>query len=626
MTFISGTRWYRAYPTPLTQLVVADQKQLWFGKDPTIPAAPILTGGAFTAQNTQGPVTFCSARDPNANNGNGSDVLIICGFTGPYGYATGQYVLAGTPTKGQVITLTLTNGANVVTPATYTVLPTDNLQAVAQSLIQNINVSIAVTKGNPFLNFATYSTDATTGNVMIQLYALNSGVAGNSITYSAAITGSGMTITPTVATHLTGGGASVTAPLKYDGNTISGLSGQIQQPFTGCFTWHNHVWFWGDPNHPDELYAADINQPEGFSFMLKNGPYEVGPGDGDPSIRACIDGGNAMYVFKGNNIYEVTGYDFQGGEYQFQIEPKVRGHGTPNAFSVAKLRNAIVFWDGEQFCRYQPGGFDVEMIGRTIPRTSGLVAQGNQALVRAVGGSFITESLLNENFYTTGPTAQEMYSNVALFAVDVIGDHSAAKTVLVYDDDASQFLGNYAWSIWNGWSVGCWIPFGGGPNNSGAVEEPPILCFGFDTPTGPQINQYGSNPTADSGNPIPWIAQTGWVTLGTAIKMKELHGVYLETEAAVNVAFAVDVTASTTIRQKSVPKAGSTPAVQKPNVQYFAPTVAPPGTEAHQTVVADINPFIKGNAFLFRYQESSATADFEVVEQSLDVIENPFTS
>ena len=88
-------------------------------------------------------------------------------------------------------------------------------------------------------------------------------------------------------------------PIKYDGtNPATFLSTTITNKFTGCYFWHDHVWFWGDPNYPDDLYAADLAQPESFTFMNAFGAYQIGRGDGDPFVQGVIDLGDTMYVFK----------------------------------------------------------------------------------------------------------------------------------------------------------------------------------------------------------------------------------------------------------------------------------------------------------------------------------------
>lgn len=621
---ISGYRWYRAYPTPMTQLLIAAQNALWMGADPIskYPYATLAKVASFESQNANGPVSFCSVRDPALNNGNGGDVLIICGFTSSnMSCATGKFTLTGTPSAGQTITLSFVNGTDTVTLGAYTVLTTDNVESIASALVNLINASAAVTPGTPFLGQAidTSTADGTTAYVSIG--ALLSGAAGNSITYSASVTGSGVSVSPGSATAMTGGGSTFSGPLKYDGTTVTALSWAITQPFTNCVTWHDHVWLWGDPSNPDTVYATDINQPEGFTFMTQEGGYQIGAGDGDPSVRACVPAGNIFYVFKGNNIYAITGYDFQSGEYQFQVQPAVRGYGTPNAQSATTLGNSVIFWSGRAFYRLRAGAFELEPIGRKIPITQGLVALGDQSLVRAVAGDFLVQSNLNEAFSGSSATvAHELFSQVALFAVDT--GNGVADTVLVFDDDASQQIGDYAWAKWTGWQVGAWIPFGQGPNAAETVlAEPPLLCWCPDPGVGgPEVLAYGTDPQADNGAPIPWFAQTGWVTMATGVLQKELHRVYLELESTPGAVFSMSVTPSVMATQAGNPR------LYNPFQAAFGSTGGATGAEAHQTLVATVTPALRADAYLFGFAESSGASNYELISLTCDYIEEAFPS
>ena len=76
-TPVSGCRWYRAYPQPITKLVVYAQGTLMIGND-HFSLEPI---GSFALSGSTAP-SFCSMRDPQANYSvkGGADVLIIAGL------------------------------------------------------------------------------------------------------------------------------------------------------------------------------------------------------------------------------------------------------------------------------------------------------------------------------------------------------------------------------------------------------------------------------------------------------------------------------------------------------------------------------------------------------------------
>jgi hypothetical protein len=633
VTPVSGVRWYRAFPTPLTRLVIAAQGALWTGLDPTGGfSQPLSLLQSFPLGQAAQPVGFCSAYDPAVSNGSGSDVLVICGFTGPFAFATGKLVLTGTNLADQTITIQLVMGGSVVNTATYKTLPTDNKASVAAAIVTAINQSGAVTPkgsgwvGTPGLNFLSASVSSVAqdnSSATITIAALVSGTGGNAITFKTTVVGGGFAYAPAsgVVTNLAGGGANISAPLKYDGNTVSGLSPYITQAFTGCASWHDHVWFWGDQLNPNTLFASDINQPEGWTFMLANGGggtsggYNIGQGDGDPIVRAAMPIGNLLYVFKTSSIYAITGYDFQGGEYQFSVEPAVKGHGTPSKECVAQLRNALVFWDGATFCRLAPGAVEVELISPTIPLTCGKVANGQQNLIRAVAGDFLVQSALR-GFYSppVGPIGLEVLDRMALFAVDV--GNGVADTVLAYDDAKTQREGDYAWTMFSGWQVGAWIPFGGGQGASlgSQYAEQKRLFWVTPIANGPLVvNLFGADPAADSGAAIPWLAQTGWVDNGKPAFVRGLSRAFLYAEAVPGVTFSMTVSTMKVM--------GSDPGlVTRPGI-VFPTTIGPAGVESYQVPMAFVKPSAVGNAHLFLLQEQGSTSSYEVSGIALDFLE-----
>jgi len=641
----SGIRWYRGAPTPLTRLVVSAQGNLYTGGDPNLvsPFAPLSI--ITTAPNNSGlPASFAAAYDPSDNGYTGSDILIIAGLTGPFGFATGNITFSGLPNPGDIFGVTVqTAVAPVFTfSVSYKILPSDTLASAVQALSTLINTSSLVNAAQPFPPLGqspainqTYITQANNGVVTLHLGSLVGGVAGsgntgNNLQYFA-FHGSGTTpvSSPTVATNMAGGGATVSAPLKYDGVSVTGLSSMIQQPFTSTVTWHNHVWFWGDPANPDTLYAADINQPTGFAFMLQFGGYQIGQGDGDPTIQMCIPIGNILYVFKRSSIYAITGYDFQSGEYQFSVQLALNGTGIPAPGCAALTHNnTIIYWDGAKFYRLTVGAFIPEYIGRTIPLTSGAVANGNPNLMRAVSGDFPVLTTL-DNSYPGGVVVNPnvgttMFSNVVLFACDV--GNGYANVVLVYDDDASNFIGDYAWSQWNGWNVAAWIPFGSGKDAAQTAADTSALFWipALPSTTAVIVNEYGVSPTQDGFNSltptgIPWLAKTGWDAFETPVLLKELHRLFLTGEANPGANIRCAITASGPVN-------GSAQTTYPSNNVVFPPTVGPIGTESNQTLEIGVKPYLRGYKYMIALSEPGASAEFEVSSLLGDYIEQPFES
>jgi hypothetical protein len=694
---VSGIRWYRAYPTPKTVTVFAAGGSLWTAGNPGSTPQHLFDFSATPQQ----PIAFTSVRDPNANDGNGSDVLVICGGQSNTGFATDYLLITaggapnsqpGSVGQNPAPTATITiafqkNNSTDFTPRnatenppngdpfqiTYAILPTDNSFTIATNLCNLINESYPVATnpggpdsagaGNPFLGqaYVTDATNANPGGATIHMGALFGGSSGNNIIYrvtyvsganamggslanstagSIVFTDNGGThappgsppgsqinttyvfystatdTSPTAPSNWNGGGGTNFGPLKWDGtNPVDGLSYQITKGFTGCVTWHDHVWYWGDQADPDTLFASDIDQPEGFTFMLQEGGYDLGVGDGDPFIQNCVPIGNTLYAFKTSSIYAINGYDFQSGEYAFQVAPVVQDYGIPAPYCVCVLNNALVFWTGRKFCRLQVGAYEPEHIGQPIPDAEGVVANATQSWVRAVAGDFLATTKLNESFDGTAPRPDEIKPSKAYFSYDSTGN-GIPDSVLVYDDLATQRFGKYAWMKWTGWNVGFWIPFGAGPRATGA-SDPPILIW-MEQPSGSfqTANEYGLLPDVDTTVPIPWMAQTGWVTCGTPELVKNVHRVFIELEATQGAngapAFSMLITpAQTNITGVQVATRFIT----------FVPASAPIGGEAYNILWGSINPLLKAPAFLFKFTEpGTAQASLELLAFNLDIV------
>lgn len=402
------------------------------------------------------------------------------------------------------------------------------------------------------------------------------------------------------------------APIKYDGTNVTQLNSSITNHFTGVTFFHEHLALWGDPNYPDTVFFTDLGNPESYAFSSAFGGYPIGRGDGDPNVQCCVPVGNVLYVFKSNSIYAITGYDFLTGEYQFSVQPVVVGSGIPNPYCVTVLNSALIYWDGQGFRRLALGSFTPENIGRPIPATSSLVALGNQSLMRATAGNFGVAALVGGN----------TYQNVAMFAVDV--GNGVADTVLVYDDDASNKIGDYAWSMWNGFSVGAWIPWQGAGDRK-------LLYFG-DAAAG-QIYEYGVNATADvrmvSGTPtstaISWSATTGALDCGTPDLQKLLHHIYLQlwsNAANFTIQAQSDIAAqSAGLNAGQGVTSGWVLGTSQLGINTFLTAAS---GQIYQDARATINPSVRGHNFTITITEASTTASYEIVGTTLDMIEEAY--
>lgn len=660
---VSGVRWYRTFPTIVTKLVVWSQGNLMIGDNPSsLSAIP----GPITLTNPNIAPDFCSMRDPQAAQGSGADVLIVAGLThATQSFATGGITIQGLPPADigtdAFIAVTMSLGAQTVTTANYQILPTDTPASIAEALVELINQTTAYLNnngGSPFMGvtyFITPNPVQTPGQppkpqAIIHMGARGGGANGNSIQIGVSwggtnVTGgnpplvvvlNGSVNVPAggglVSANLSGGGNPWSGPLRYDLGTgvLEGLSYMAPNPFEGCATWHDHLWLWADPNNADTVFASDIYQPEAFTFMAENGGmsgsinggYTVGPGDGDPGVKACVPNGNSFCLFKTENIYQVTGYDFQQGEYQFSVTPLVVGYGVPSRDCVDVLEGQYVFWSGRKCLRLAVGAYEPEHIGLPIPLQEGLASQGLQSIVKVVAGDFQVQTQMIDSYVANqgnGPPEPVILRSLALFAVDDGNGNPA--TVLVYDDEKTAMAGgSYAWSVFTGWNIGCWIKYGlGRMPAASAGQDNPFLFF-VDTP-GADIWLVGGSPNADGvtstnpGNPIPWAVQTGWIDLGTPELLKNIHEFYIRLNATNGVLVTATVVPARIIL--ATPEQAAYP--NAPVSFAFSPAQAPPHREALNDLKQFIQPAVQTQSFIMQFAEDGTSmAGFELLSYGVD--------
>ena len=111
------------------------------------------------------------------------------------GVGIGAITFMGTPTPGQIITVTLSNNVTTVTTLPYTVSPTDTIATTAVQVATAINASAAVTGAGAFLQ-----PPSPVSNV-VNLSSVNP--PGTGIWYEVAVSGMGsLSATPTSQTYL----------------------------------------------------------------------------------------------------------------------------------------------------------------------------------------------------------------------------------------------------------------------------------------------------------------------------------------------------------------------------------------------------------------------------------------
>jgi|HubBroStandDraft_4_1064222.scaffolds.fasta_scaffold00042_51 hypothetical protein len=667
-TPVSGFRWYRAFPNEATKLVIYEHNHILIGND----SGHLNDLGAFPLTNPNVAPDFCSIRDPQANGGDGADVLIITGLSlVAGGFGTGQITISGLPglqPNGGYINVTITDGANSITTPNYYVEGSDNPDSIAYNLCQLINDSAAFLHKAayfPFIGEAYFTSktlpfgatdingqpQAGSANPVstIHLGARDGGNLGNNITYYATMsgsmgTGSTLAVSPTSPTNFTGGGSQWNGPcrLHFEEGIIKALSFMCPNPFAYCAAWHDHLWLWGDlgnipsgnPGNPDTVFASDIYQPEAFTFMIQNGGmtaktggvnggYTIGAGDGDSPVQQCLPAGNAFYIFKTASIYMIEGYDFQSSEYQFSVTPQVKGYGVPSRYCAAILEGQVVFWSGRKALRLAVGAYEPEHIGLPIPISEGTASAGFQPLVRVVAGDMQARTALNGQYQVGSGTVPFILRSLALFAVDF--GSGSADTILVYDDEKSAAQGSPAWSKWTGLEIGAWIQYGAGPSPTGLNSDKPQINFVDSLGTG--FFELGQSALSDYGNPIAFMTQSGWITGGTPETIKNVKREFIDCDTTAGASFKMTLIPGQIIQGAPSPWRSEFGTV--PQTAAFSPTVAPALGEAINTMWQYENTGqqqgqlpIQANAFVVRITEDGTSfAGFEIRSYGLDIIE-----
>lgn len=387
-------------------------------------------------------------------------------------------------------------------------------------------------------------------------------------------------------------------PKKWDGTNFTNLSSAITNHFAGCAAWHNHVFFWGDPNNPYTVFATDINNPESYTFSTNFGGYQIGVGDGDPVVQCCIPVGNVLFIFKTRSIWAMTGFDFYQGNYQFNLTPVTQDNGTTAPFSVRELNGAVIFWNGSVFKVLNPD-WSITTLSQPIEMEAGMTASGTQTLLRAAAGSYEvtygSESIVYEDIYVCA----------------VPDSTGTASTVLMYDDVQTKIVGRPAWSVIKGWSVGCWFERLG-------INDIRTLFWGDCTID--QCNQVGQNGISDSGNSIATIIQFPQDAMtdasspvwGSADKWLEYVYVQLTSGAA---SFTITVYSATGLKTVTLAIAAAAPAqggiwgTGLWGTMLWGAAVG----QIFQSLIGKVDPWLRGKNFTVSIAEQSATSSYEML-------------
>jgi hypothetical protein len=409
-------------------------------------------------------------------------------------------------------------------------------------------------------------------------------------------------------------------PVKYDGTHFTRLSSTITNPFRGCEFFNEHIFFWGDPTYPDIVFATDLATPETYDFCNNFGGYKIGRGDGDPVIQRCIAIGTYLIVFKTQSVKAITGYDFYTGQFAFQVSDVLTGIGTTAPRSVARLRNSLIWWSGNNFYRMGIGDTEATAIGTPIPRTIAVIAQGDQSCMRAVAGDFLVQSA----------DGWRAYNNVYIVACETGGK----TTVLLYDELKSYASGKPAWTVWTGLEVGALIPWNGPTDQKSLYFSQPggVYLLGGDSYAdvwytdasgvwGRSLWGTGYWGGAMDRAAIPVALRTGRSDNGTPNQTKHLDRIFVDAETNTTVFNVAVVSDSGASPMTPVPTPALTPAGIWGRSFWGTGCWGVSAAGAYVGLEAPIMPNVDGNNFYLDVAESSSTSAYEVVALGFHAVE-----
>ena len=158
-------------------------------------------------------------------------------------------------------------------------------------------------------------------------------------------------------------GVNTTPPYKWNGsNTASLLSGS--PPNAKIVSYHKNMAFAaGNNTNPSTLYFSDVGDIENWTSGL-SGNVSVETNDGS-TIRAIMPGFDALYIFKDNSIWRLTGDD----KDTFVLQRMVSDLGVTSPRAVGLIGNEFIFTSSQGNVYIYDGSIGVKLISSKIDGT-----------------------------------------------------------------------------------------------------------------------------------------------------------------------------------------------------------------------------------------------------------------
>jgi hypothetical protein len=156
-------------------------------------------------------------------------------------------------------------------------------------------------------------------------------------------------------------GLNTTPPMAYHDEAVSCVTLAGSPPNATVVAYHKNQGFCaGNSAYPSTLYFTDVGNLLNWTTGL-SGNIDVENNDGS-IIRALVPGFDALYIFKDNSIFRLTGDD----KDNFQLQRMVQGIGVMSSQAVSLIGNQFFLTTGQGEVYIYDGAVGVTKISNKI--------------------------------------------------------------------------------------------------------------------------------------------------------------------------------------------------------------------------------------------------------------------
>ncbi len=195
----------------------------------------------------------------------------------------------------------------------------------------------------------------------------------------------------------------VSPPYAYNGSGRAyKLTSDADVPSGSMVEYHkNQLFVSGNSTYPSRVYFSKLDD---ITDWTSTDFFDVQTSDGT-NVRALLSAYNALYIFKDNSIWRLSGYERDS----FILEKMVDGVGTlSNASTVATAKGIFFTSSQNDMCVYD-GNYTIKFISSKIANTVKNLNMTRALYVRGLG--FSTYRFQDNDYYVSVTTADGAVNN-----------------------------------------------------------------------------------------------------------------------------------------------------------------------------------------------------------------------